>query len=123
MSGGANASALGHWGEDFVVHRLEEEGCKIAAVRWRCPRGELDIVAEDGKYLRLVEVKLRRNVRSVPREAVDARKQDKLRRAAEWYLQAHPTHLQPRFDVAEVYAPAGMATVNPVIHYITNAFW
>lgn len=56
------------------------------------------------------------------REAVDARKQAKLRAAAELYLAWNPTRLQPRFDVAEVYAPLGMETRQPRINYIENAF-
>ena len=49
-------------------------------------------------------------------------KQRKLRAAAEFYLLSHPTRLQPRFDVAEVYAPQGVHTENPGINYIENAF-
>ena len=49
-------------------------------------------------------------------------KQRKLRLTAELYLLEHPTDLQPRFDVAEVYAPQGMETAHPEINYIENAF-
>ena len=39
------------------------------------------------------------------------------------YLAEHPENtLQPRFDVAEVYAPQGMQTSKPHIIYIENAF-
>ena len=34
----------------------------------------------------------------------------------------HPTRLQPRFDVAEIYAPQGFETKKPQISYIENAF-
>ena len=85
--------------------------------------GELDIVAENGKYLVFVEVKLRKSSGyGLPREAVTGEKQRKLRAAAELYLQTNPTVLQPRFDVAEVYAPQGMNTSMPEINYIENAF-
>ena len=57
------------------------------------------------------------------REFVDGRKQHRLRLAAQLYLAQHPTALQPRFDVAEVYAPQGTATKNPEIRYWENAFW
>lgn len=49
-------------------------------------------------------------------------KQRKLRLTAEFYLMKHPTGLQPRFDVAEVYAPDGVRTEAPDIYYIENAF-
>ena len=45
-----------------------------------------------------------------------------MRLTAELYLSEHPTALQPRFDVAEVYAPQGTETVHPEINYIENAF-
>ena len=56
------------------------------------------------------------------RAFVTAEKQRKLRTAAELYLQEHPGPLQPRFDVAEVYAPQGEQTVRPVVTYIESAF-
>jgi len=46
----------------------------------------------------------------------------KLRTTAEYYLMYHPTRLQPRFDVAEVYAPQGVRTDRPDIYYIESAF-
>ena len=85
--------------------------------------GEIDLVAADKTYLRFVEVKLRKDARFIQaREAVDARKQEKLRIAAELYLAENPTTLQPRFDVAEVYAQDGTMTKEPEIIYIENAF-
>ena len=114
---------LGRWGEGLVAADLRKKGCTILAAGWRCRMGELDLVASDGKYIRFVEVKLRKNDRfAQAREAVDYRKQSKLRVTARLYLVRHPTDLQPRFDVAEVYAPEGTATRNPQIIYIENAF-
>ena len=114
---------LGRWGEGLVAADLRKKGCTILAAGWRCRMGELDLVAADGKYIRFVEVKLRKNDHfAQAREAVDFRKQSKLRVTAKLYLACHPTQLQPRFDVAEVYAPAGTATVKPRIIYIENAF-
>ena len=114
---------LGRWGEGLVADELRKQGCRILAAGWRCRMGELDLVAADGTYIRFVEVKLRKNDRfAQAREAVDRRKQDKLRVTAQLYLAWHPTQLQPRFDVAEVYAPEGTATVKPRIIYIENAF-
>lgn len=114
---------LGRWGEGLVAADLRKRGCTILAAGWRCRMGELDLVAEDGTYIRFVEVKLRKNDRfAQAREAVDYRKQNKLRVTAQLYLAWHPTKLQPRFDVAEVYAPEGTATANPRIIYIENAF-
>ena len=122
MSGG-DRKLLGRWGEALVAEDLRKKGCTILAAGWYCRMGELDLVAADGKYLRIVEVKLRKNADFyTAREAVDRRKQEKLRITAELYLAEHPTGLQPRFDVAEVYAPQGAQTPFPRINYIENAF-
>ncbi len=123
MSAGGDRKLLGRWGETVVAEDLRRKGCAIVAAGWHCRFGEIDLIASDGKYLRLVEVKLRRDARfAQAREAVDRRKQGKLRAAAELYLAQNPTRLQPRFDVAEVYAPEGMATREPEIIYLENAF-
>ena len=56
-------------------------------------------------------------------EAVDRRKQARLRATAELYLAEHPEEArQPRFDVAEIYAPQGTATRRPRITWLENAF-
>jgi len=123
MSAGGDRKLLGRWGESLVAEDLRRKGCVIEAAGWHCRFGEIDLIASDGKYLRFVEVKLRKDDRfAQAREAVDARKQEKLRLSAELYLAQHPTRLQPRFDVAEVYAPAGMTTREPRIIYWENAF-
>lgn len=123
VSGGAGARALGQWGEDQVSERLRRDGWTIAARNFRCRMGELDIVAENGQYLAFVEVKLRKNDQfGSACEAVTPAKQRRLRTAAQFYLMSHPTALQPRFDVAEVYAPQGIHTEKPDIYYIENAF-
>ena len=123
MSAGGARKLLGRWGEDLVARELRRQGCAIVAAGWHCRLGEIDVIASDRTYLRFVEVKLRKNAALYQaREAVDARKQAKLRAAAQLYLAWNPTRLQPRFDVAEVYAPQGMETVSPKINYIEDAF-
>ena len=123
MSRGGDRKLLGRWGESVVAEVLRKKGCTIQAAGWHCRMGEIDLVAADKTYLRFVEVKLRKDARFIQaREAVDARKQEKLRIAAELYLAENPTTLQPRFDVAEVYAQDGTMTKEPEIIYIENAF-
>lgn len=85
--------------------------------------GEIDLIAADKSCLRFVEVKLRKDDSfAQAKEFVDRRKQEKLRVTAQLYLTRHPTSLQPRFDVAEVYAPQGINTMDPRIIYTENAF-
>ena len=108
MSGGER-KLLGRWGEGLVAEDLRKKGCRILAANWQCRMGEIDLIVADKRYLRFIEVKLR--------------KQDRIRVTAQLYLAGHPTTLQPRFDVAEVYAPEGVKTRTPRINYIENAFF
>lgn len=122
MSGG-DRKLLGRWGEERVADYLRAQGWTLTAAGWRCRFGEIDLIAEKGGYLAFVEVKLRKSAVFAPaRAAVDRRKQERLRTTAELFLAQYPTELQPRFDVAEVYAPEGMETCHPEIHYIEDAF-
>ncbi len=122
MSGG-DRQALGRWGEDRAARWLQIRGYRIVARRYCRRGGEVDLIAQQGEFLCFVEVKLRRDARmGEAREAVDRRKQERLRTAAIHYLIEYPTDLQPRFDVMEVYAPEGMQTQRPVIRHWPNAF-
>lgn len=123
MRGGEGARTLGQWGEEQAAEWLRRRGLRIVGRNFRCRMGEVDIIAADGRYLAFVEVKLRKDGRyGAACEAITLSKQRKLRTAAEYYLLCHPTRLQPRFDVAEVYAPQGVRTERPDIYYIENAF-
>lgn len=120
---GGDRSALGLWGEDQAARGLERHGYRILDRRFRCREGEIDLIAAKGGFLCFVEVKLRKNDRmGQAREFVTRSKQEKLRTAAQRYLMEHPSGLQPRFDVVEVYAPQGEQTRRPVIRHWENAF-
>lgn len=114
---------LGRWGETQVANWLRSRGYKLAAHGYRCRFGEIDLIAVNEKFICFTEVKLRRSSEfAQAREFVDRRKQERLRLTAEHYLSEHPCTLQPRFDVAEVYASEGISTKNPRINYLENAF-
>lgn len=114
---------LGRFGEAAVADYLRRKGYEICAANYRSRFGEIDLIAQKGGYLCFVEVKLRKSTSyGEAREFVTAAKQARLRATAELYLSQHETALQPRFDVAEVYAPEGVQTRAPQIIYIENAF-
>ena len=118
-----NKNLLGPWGEALAAEFLRKRGCKVTAMNYRCRFGEIDIIAENREYLIFAEVKLRKSAYfGAAREFVDRRKQEKLRLAAEMWLEEHETCLQPRFDVIEIYAPDGLQTKRPSIWQIENAF-
>ncbi len=74
---------LGERAEDRVATWLANRGWTVLARRWRCPQGELDIVALDpNSVLVAVEVKLRSSHRAGgPLESVDRRRLSRLRAA------------------------------------------
>lgn len=92
---------MGQAGEAAALRHLQERGYRILAHDWRSRVGQIDIVAEDGETLVLVEVKARRGTSfGLPQEAVDARKQRKLRTLLEVYrAQTHRREQPCRIDV------------------------
>ncbi len=95
----------GDQGEALAARYLEKRGYSIISRQWRCLFGELDIVARSpGGVLCFVEVKRRGpGAIAAPREFVDGRKRQRLRRAAGLYMSFHNLDCPARFDVAEVY--------------------
>ena len=123
VKGGGEARRLGRWGEALVACDLERKGWTVLARNYCCRFGELDIVAQKDGVLAFVEVKLRRNAEMAEaREFVTPGKQRRVRTAALYYLMEHPSPLQPRFDVVEVYAPQGESTRKPVVRHWEGVF-
>ena len=84
---------------------LEQEGYEILEYNYRCKTGEIDIIAKEGHTLVFVEVKYRKDdKKGYPAQAVDQRKQQKIRKSAMIYLKKnHLSFEQPiRFDVVEI---------------------
>lgn len=114
---------MGAWGESVAADFLTRKKYKIVSMNYRCRFGEIDIIAENRKYLVFVEVKLRKSDKfAAASDFVDYYKQERLRTTAEIYLSENPTNLQPRFDVIEIYAPEGMQTKSPLINHLEDAF-
>ncbi len=119
----ARNNVVGAWGEALAAQYLRKKHYKILASGYRCRFGEIDLIVCDKNYLVFVEVKLRKSDNFAQgREFVHYHKQNRLRTTAEMYLSQNPTQLQPRFDVVEIYAPEGTATVKPVINHLEDAF-
>jgi putative endonuclease len=99
---------LGRAGEELAARWYVDQGYEIAARNWRCPSGELDIVARRGRELVVCEVKTRSSAAfGSPGESVTRSRQRRLRRAASQYLaddggRGGGRWATVRFDVAEV---------------------
>jgi putative endonuclease len=111
---------LGALGEDAAVALLRAGGYRIVARNHRCPRGEIDVIAEKGDLLVFVEVRTRAtSAFGGPEETVGARKQRRVIAAARDYLaQRRGPAKAARFDViAVVDGPGG-----PCLTHFENAF-
>ena len=90
--------------EEIAAQFLLSKGYKILERNYRTPRGELDLVALDGKVLVFVEVKARRGLGfGEPAWAVDRRKQQHLIRASLFYLSRKRIQNRScRFDIVVI---------------------
>jgi putative endonuclease len=97
-----NNRQFGRAAEEKAAEYLEQKGLSLLERNYVTPYGEIDLVALDGDRIVFVEVKCRTTQRyGLPREAVDARKQQRYYNAAMYYLQQQGER-PLRFDVVEV---------------------
>ncbi len=97
-----NKRQLGGTWEKKAAEYLTEKGCRIIVANYRCRLGEIDIIMQDEAAICFVEVKYRTNNQyGSAIEAVDYRKQSRIRRAASYYLttELHTQDILCRFDV------------------------
>ena len=116
-------SPLGRWGEETAAAYLRRRWYRVVERNYTTRFGEIDLIVRNSRYLVFVEVKLRKNdAHGAARDFVTAAKRERLRKTAELWLAEHPTPLQPRFDVIEIYAPQGSETARPKIVHLRDAF-
>lgn len=97
-------------GEAAAGDFLERRGYRIIARNFRCPFGELDLIAQQGEAIVFVEVKARTTADfGEPFDAITAQKQRRLTRLATYYLKGRNWLRRPaRFDAVSVtVAPDG----------------
>lgn len=109
----------GKLGEQKALAHIKTLGYEIICINWRHKSLEIDIIARDQGILTFVEVKSRKSFAlSDPDFFVDEKKQGKLIRAAEAYLEESGYEGEVRFDVVAVYL-----TKPERIEVIKDAFW
>ncbi len=105
--------SLGRRGEQLAADRLAALGYQIIERNFRCPAGEIDLVARDQDTWVFVEVKTRRGARfGTPEDAITARKRAHLIASAQHYLQARDLRDVPwRIDAVAV----GLSTAGELL--------
>lgn len=95
---------LGALAEKVATEYLVKQGYRILDVNYRCPYGEIDIIAEKGRGVVFVEVRSRQSFYGHPEESITPRKVERLKKAISYYLalHSHEAHKAWYFDVVVV---------------------
>ncbi len=94
---------IGEMAEGLAENYLIRQGYKIHDKNWYYGHLELDIVAQDGDQLVIVEVKSRNGLRyEHPSEAITNAKIRRVVEAADAYIREKDCNLETRFDVVTV---------------------
>ncbi len=96
--------ARGSFGESVAALLFLEKGFTILERGWRTRYGEVDLIVQDGRGVRFVEVKTRASALfGQPEEAVTRRKLRTIARVAEMYLEKRGwQHLPRQIDVVAI---------------------
>jgi putative endonuclease len=110
---------LGKRGEKQAVDFLKAKGYSILALNWRYGHKEIDVIAEYGGELHIIEVKTRTSsIWQAANEVVGAAKQRNLIAAADAYIQQNSINMNVVFDIVYIL----QNTEKDSIELIQNAF-
>lgn len=99
----SRASVIGVQGEKIAIEWLRKNRYMIVAHNWRDGIYELDIIAQKGFSLHIIEVKSRmKGGWQSPEEAMTPNKTRSIMRGASRYLASHPTDLEVQIDLIAV---------------------
>jgi putative endonuclease len=120
MFKGGSRIELGRAGEAAAEKFLRRQRYAILARNYRCPFGEVDLVALDGRVVVFVEVRSRAGTEfGGPLESINRRKQEQVIKAALHFLSRHHLHArEARFDVIGI----KWEGKEPEIEHLKNAF-
>lgn len=123
MTKQGHTRALGEQLETIALHYLEARGHCLVCRNFQCKLGEIDLIMREAQTLVFIEVRFRRSERfGSAAETVDHRKQRKLVRTAQIYLnmQRFSQRTPCRFDILGITIDG--ATQEYRFDWIPNAF-
>jgi putative endonuclease len=111
---------LGAFGEELAYRKIKHLGYRSILRNYRCPLGEVDLIAKDGDTLVFIEIKTRKGKAvGYAKEAVNEKKRRQLSKVALTYMKSkNCCDIKARFDVVAVCLGRG----EPEIEVIRNAF-
>ena len=90
-------------GESLASQALQKRGYVLVERNWRCPQGEIDIIAQDGDCWVFVEVKTRHgHTAGAPEEALTEAQLNRLCELAEIYLAERDLEVSWRIDLVAI---------------------
>lgn len=94
---------LGFWGESRAVKFLKKSGYTVLHRNFKCPFGEIDIIAQKDGVLCFIEVKTRSSDDfGAPNQAVNKTRQTRYINSARYYFANREIDCTVRFDIIEV---------------------
>ena len=98
------ACDTGILGEKLAKDFLKKRGYHIKETNYRCPHGEIDIIARHKDYLVFIEVRTKRSLEfGSPEQSITPAKMERLRATAAHYQQSHDNLLPLwRIDVVAI---------------------
>lgn len=116
----ASHNDLGKLGEELAVGFLQKNGYEILETNWTFQKAEIDIIAQKGNVLAIVEVKTRSSVDfGLPQDFVKSKKIQLLAKAVNEYVISNDLEAEIRFDIIAIY----QETSTMRIEHIEDAFF
>lgn len=110
----------GQWAENLARVYLENQGLSWIKSRYRCQRGEIDLIMQEATLLIFIEVRYRAsNYYGSHADSIDLRKQQRIILTAEHFLQnCTLSYSGCRFDALLIKG----STTHPQIQWVKEAF-
>lgn len=99
----AEHNELGKFGEELAVEFLQKNGYDILETNWTFQKAEIDIIAQNGSVLAVVEVKTRSSIEfGLPQDFVKPKKIQLLVKAVNEYIISNDLDAEVRFDIIAI---------------------
>ena len=116
----AEHNDLGKLGEEMAVAHLRKHGYAILQTNYVFQKAEIDIIAQKGDTLAIVEVKTRSSLDfGLPEEFVKPKKIQLLVKAVNEYVQQNDLDVEVRFDIISIFNNKGKFE----IEHLEDAFF
>lgn len=116
----AEHNELGKLGEEMAADYLRKNGYAILQTNWVFQKAEIDIIAQKGDVLAIVEVKTRSTVDfGLPQDFVKPKKIGLLVKAVNEYIIQNDLDTEARFDIISIYKDKG----EYVVEHLEDAFY